>query len=136
MKIVRWEIDVDCATPEEAAETALRVQRDPDSTAVVFDVTDEKGECTQVDLMPEAVPEDQELRIGIILKGGLVRSVVSGRSGVRAMVLDLDIEGSDDEEPVTLESQDRLLEGYPCEKDTYTDAAFITELFNTLNKEN
>lgn len=36
---VRWEIDVfDVDGPEDAARKALAIQRDPASTAVVFDV--------------------------------------------------------------------------------------------------
>lgn len=37
---VSWEIDVDAATPEDAARTALQVQRDSNSTALVFRVRD------------------------------------------------------------------------------------------------
>lgn len=53
---VRWEIDVDAGSPEEAAREALRIQRDPNSIATCFDVR-ENGEhigseaCTwQIDL--------------------------------------------------------------------------------------
>lgn len=35
---VRWEIDVDADSPQEAAKTALVIQRDPESWATVFDV--------------------------------------------------------------------------------------------------
>ena len=35
---VRWEIDVDARTTREAARKALRIQRDPESIATVFDV--------------------------------------------------------------------------------------------------
>lgn len=35
---VRWEIDVDAGSPQEAAEKALAVHRDQDSIATVFDV--------------------------------------------------------------------------------------------------
>jgi len=35
---VRWEIQLDAGSPEEAAFKALEVQRDPNSTANVFDV--------------------------------------------------------------------------------------------------
>jgi len=37
---VKWEIDLDAGSPEEAAREALAVQRDPDSTATVFSVRD------------------------------------------------------------------------------------------------
>lgn len=52
---VRWEIDIDADTPQEAAEKALAVHRDPDSIATVFDVhawgTDES---VRVDLSESA----------------------------------------------------------------------------------
>ena len=35
---VRWEIDVDARTAREAARKALRIQRDPESIATVFEV--------------------------------------------------------------------------------------------------
>ena len=38
--IVKWEIDIDAKNPLEAAKMALKVQRDPGSTAVVFEVQD------------------------------------------------------------------------------------------------
>lgn len=47
---IRWEIDIDADTPEAAAREALRIQRDPDSIATVFDVFDEDGVDNRVDL--------------------------------------------------------------------------------------
>ena len=38
---VKWEIEVDADSPEEAAQNALEIQRDEDSTAVAFFVTEE-----------------------------------------------------------------------------------------------
>lgn len=35
---VQWLIDIDADSPEEAAMEALRIQRDPDGTATLFDV--------------------------------------------------------------------------------------------------
>ena len=49
--VVTWEIDVDAGTPEEAARQAWAHIRAVDSTANVFDVLDETGGCTRVDLM-------------------------------------------------------------------------------------
>ena len=46
---VHWEIDVDARTPREAARMALRIQRDPESIATVFDVTSKK-KTVRVDL--------------------------------------------------------------------------------------
>ncbi len=50
---VIWEIDLDATTPKEAAERALEIHRDPDSTATVFNVCDEYGNLTEVDLLDE-----------------------------------------------------------------------------------
>ena len=36
---VEWVIELSALSPREAAEEALRIQRDPDSTALVFDVS-------------------------------------------------------------------------------------------------
>jgi hypothetical protein len=44
---VVWEIDIDATSPQEAAEFAAKMQRESDG---VFDVTDEKGKTTRVDL--------------------------------------------------------------------------------------
>jgi len=35
---VIWEINLSARTPREAAQRALEIQRDPDSSATVFDV--------------------------------------------------------------------------------------------------
>jgi hypothetical protein len=50
--LVRWEIDMeDVATPEEAAARALIVQRDAQSMATVFQVTNKKtGETFKIDM--------------------------------------------------------------------------------------
>lgn len=37
---VKWEIDIDADSPQEAARAALKIQRDPSSIATVFDVRD------------------------------------------------------------------------------------------------
>lgn len=47
---VRWEIDLAADDPGEAAARALAIQRNPDSTATVFDVTDAQGNTVRVDL--------------------------------------------------------------------------------------
>lgn len=46
-----WEIDICATSPKAAAKKALKYQRDPDSTATVFDVFNEKGKVTRVDLL-------------------------------------------------------------------------------------
>jgi len=48
-----WEIDIDAATPREAAEKALAIQHNPESSATVFDVTDDAGKAVRVDLDEE-----------------------------------------------------------------------------------
>lgn len=47
---VTWEIDLEADSPREAADHALAIQRDPDSTATVFDVTDGIGTTDRIDL--------------------------------------------------------------------------------------
>jgi len=37
---VKWEIELDASSPEEAAKFALAIHRDPESTATVFEVKD------------------------------------------------------------------------------------------------
>lgn len=48
---VTWQIDIEADTPEEAAQEALRIQRDPDSIATLFEVFYQDGELVaRVDL--------------------------------------------------------------------------------------
>lgn len=47
---VIWEIDSEAPTPRAAAEEALRIQRNPQSSAVVFDVRDASGVISTIDL--------------------------------------------------------------------------------------
>jgi hypothetical protein len=54
--LVEWRIDIYADSPREAAEQALAIQRKPDSTATVFNVTDTDGTTTDVDLL-----EDEEI---------------------------------------------------------------------------
>lgn len=51
---VVWEIDVVATSPEDAAEEAFKHMQRPGTTAVVFDVTDDNGRTTRVDLMGDA----------------------------------------------------------------------------------
>ena len=50
--LVEWSIMLGAESPEEAARTALAIQRDPGSSATVFDVieADGSGEALRVDL--------------------------------------------------------------------------------------
>lgn len=50
---IRWEIDLYADSPRAAAEECLRILQDPNTTAVLFDVTDQTGETTRVDLLEE-----------------------------------------------------------------------------------
>ena len=48
---VVWEIDIYAQSPREAAKEAQAIQQDKDSTATVFDVTEEDGHKTvRIDL--------------------------------------------------------------------------------------
>ena len=47
---VVWEIDIDAESFEDAAQKALDIQRDPESIATCFVITDEKGNRRNLDL--------------------------------------------------------------------------------------
>ena len=48
---VTWVIDLEASSPREAAQQALAIQRNPESIATVFEVSDDTGEApTTVDL--------------------------------------------------------------------------------------
>ena len=46
---VVWEIDIPATGPVEAAERAREIQRDPQSWATVYRVTDEEGHIRKID---------------------------------------------------------------------------------------
>jgi hypothetical protein len=49
--LVEWKIDLDAENPLDAAKQAKRIHLDPESTALVFQVTDKKtGKKVDVDL--------------------------------------------------------------------------------------
>ncbi len=48
--LVTWRIEVTAASPREAAQLALSIQRDEQSIAAYFDVADTVGNTYQVDL--------------------------------------------------------------------------------------
>ena len=58
---VNWQIDIEAESPVEAARQALKIHRDQNSTATVFDIYDEDGNCTRVDLLE--IEEEQMGRI-------------------------------------------------------------------------
>ena len=47
---VVWEIDIDAESFEDAARKALDIQRDPESIATCFVITDDHGNRRDVDL--------------------------------------------------------------------------------------
>ena len=57
---VSWDIDLVADSPMDAARQALRIQRDRDSIATVFDVTDEEGNTERIDLT-EATESAEEI---------------------------------------------------------------------------
>lgn len=58
---VIWEIDIDADDPREAAEIALEIQRDPNSTATVFTCHDGFGNETCLDLTDYSAGRNQEI---------------------------------------------------------------------------
>lgn len=54
---VVWSIEVSAASPREAAEKARAIQRDPDSTATLFHVTDSNGRNSEEDLSEPPLSE-------------------------------------------------------------------------------
>jgi len=48
---VKLTIEIDAATPEEAAWKALEIHRGPASLATAFDIYDQDGNHTYVDLL-------------------------------------------------------------------------------------
>jgi len=44
--LVHWRIDIEAENPLEAAKEALKIQRDPESIATVFGVTDKESKET------------------------------------------------------------------------------------------
>jgi|GEM_PF-3251141 hypothetical protein len=59
---VNWQIDIEAESPVEAARQALKIHRDRNSTATVFDIYDEDGNHTRVDLLE--IEEEQMSRAG------------------------------------------------------------------------
>lgn len=47
---VTWTIQINALTPRKAAEEALKIQRDAFSTSTLFEVFDEEGDKTTIDL--------------------------------------------------------------------------------------
>ena len=57
--LIRWEINIDADSPEEAARIALEIQRDPASQATIFTAYEDNDETRPaVTVNPEAVMVD------------------------------------------------------------------------------
>lgn len=189
MKRVTWTIDLDEDTAEAAAMVALAIMRDQESTATVFDVTDERGKTVSVDLRRDrepvtnlrcdncwalfkgtgklarvfpdipgllsriepggmvpagecpdcgalVYPLNAPVRVAVLLEGGLVKGVLADRGNVKAAVLDLDVEGADDGEIITVAAGDDCMTGVPVTKDVIAAPVFVSALFTiTQQKE-
>ena len=60
---IEWEIELDADSPQEAAEKALAIHRNPNSMATVFDVTefdapDHRDSNWRIDLSEDAGEND------------------------------------------------------------------------------
>lgn len=68
--LISWTIDIAAETPLEAAQEALGIQRDLESTATIFECTDEHGVKHEIDVgyvAPEdTVSADIEERLSIL----------------------------------------------------------------------
>lgn len=57
---VIWEIDIDAASPKEAAQEAFECMQKP-TDATVFEVTDSEGKHHTVDLLMNEVKTNKDL---------------------------------------------------------------------------
>jgi len=48
---IKWEIDIEADSPEEAVGKALEIQRDVESLANIFEVTDSEGNVKEIDVL-------------------------------------------------------------------------------------
>jgi uncharacterized Zn finger protein (UPF0148 family) len=63
---VTWHAYVNATSSEEAAKKALKIQRDPESGAVLFEVRNQETmEITEVDLLADTVNEKEDVQNGI-----------------------------------------------------------------------
>jgi len=92
------------------------------------------GECPDCGAL--VYPLNAPVGVGILLEGGLVKGVLADRGNVRAAVLDLDVEGADESEIVTVAAGDDSMTGIPVTKDVIAAPVFVRELFTlTQQKE-
>jgi len=90
------------------------------------------GECPACGAL--AYPERPQVRVAILLEGGLVRDVLSDLPGVGAAVFDLDTEGADEEETAALDRGGGPLLGTPVAKEASADPAFVRALFAEIER--
>jgi hypothetical protein len=90
------------------------------------------GECPHCGAL--VYPVNAPVRVAILLEGGLVKTVLADRCNVRAAVLDLDVEGADDGETVTVSAGGDSMTGVPVTKDVASAPAFVCELFTVTVK--
>jgi len=48
--LVTWKINIFAKNPKDAAMQALKIQRDIDSIALIFDIKDENNKTVKIDL--------------------------------------------------------------------------------------
>ena len=90
------------------------------------------GECPACGALVFPVPAP--LRVAVLLEGGLVKRVLADRAGASAAVLDLDTEGADESEIITVDCDGEALAGVPVTKDVTAAPAFVGALF-TLTRQ-
>ena len=90
------------------------------------------GECPDCGAL--VYPVNAPARVAILLEGGLVRGVLADRGNVSAAVLDLDTEGADDDEIITVDAGDESMTGVPVTKDVIAAPAFVNSLFQMTEK--
>lgn len=64
---VTWIIDIDADTPREAALRALEIQRDPNSIAQVFEVSEPDSDPWTIDLLDPEDPYEPYFEAGTVL---------------------------------------------------------------------
>lgn len=100
---VVWQLDVEAASPEEAAKEAMAAMPGPrsDSEATYFEVFSPSGEITSVDLLdsfsPAAVEKVAPPQVVIVLDGGIVQNVIAS-TPMQYLVADHDTCGADEDE--------------------------------------
>jgi len=90
------------------------------------------GECPDCGAL--VYPLNAPVRVAVLLEGGLVKAVLADRGNVRAAVLDLDTEGADDSEIITVDAGDDNMTGVPVTKDVIAAPVFVSALFTLTEK--